>query len=44
VLFGRPAAHVEARLRHHFEGRVRIDAINPGEIDAGEAIEGTCSL
>jgi hypothetical protein len=39
MLLGGPPGHVEPDLGDHLEGRGGIDPIDPGEIDAGEAME-----
>src|SRR5207247_2197062 len=44
VLFRGPAGHVETDLGDDLEGRGRVDAIDPGEVDTGDAIEVLASI
>ena len=39
MLLGGPPGHVEPDLGDHLEGRGRVDPLDPGEIDAREAME-----
>jgi len=44
VLFRGPPGHVEPDLRDDLEGRVRVDAIDPGEVDAPETMKVPASI
>src|SRR5712691_8205192 len=39
VLFRGPARHIQADLRDQLQGRGRVDAIDPREVDAGEPLQ-----